>query len=721
MTLPIERARTRRPVTWLTILGVLLLPALVGGILVAALYNPTERLSSMTAAIVNDDDPVTIDGQYTPLGRQLVAGLVEGSDDLDSNLTWVLSNDEDATAGLEDGTYQAVVTIPANFSAAATSSGQALSGGADDPEQATIRVTTPPGALIVDDAIAAQVASAAASATGQSISTLTLENVFLGFTTLSEQLGEAADGADQVADGVSQTADGASQLADGTRQLADGAAELPSGAEQLASGADGIAGGAGSLASGLGQLSGGTRDLQSGAGQLAAGVEQGAATIEQDGIVPDQLLQVAAGSAQAGQLVADQATTAAASAVDTAQAVGGLAAEVGGLAADCFASGASPEFCERVVAAAGTGQSAAELAGTAAVDAGTTAGIANDPQQGSAFLATTTAGAIDQFAQQAPATFAAQFREIAANVSALGAGAGQIADGIDQSAGGASQLSTGAQQLGSGASQLADGAAQLADGVDGLATGTSDLAGGVSELAGGSRSLADGLLEATDALPSYTDAQAQSLAEVVADPVASEGVGSNLFGASAVPLLATLALWFGGLASYIAMQAATRRALTSRRPSAALALRTFLPGAGLGAAQGLLVAGVVQLAASYSWSDWFAFAGLSILAGVAFAAVNQALVAALGGAGRWVAALVGVLAVATGVVSTVPGVLTSVAGLMPTAPAYQALLGALTDAGGIGAAVVGLLVWTLISLIVTTIAVATRRTMSARALAHAPA
>lgn len=125
MTLHIERARSRRPVTWLTLIGVLLLPVLIGGILVAALYNPAERLDNMNAAIVNQDEPVTIDDQLVPLGRQLTAGLVEGSDEIASNLNWTLSNPDDAAAGLADGTYQAVVTIPENFSAAATSTAPA--------------------------------------------------------------------------------------------------------------------------------------------------------------------------------------------------------------------------------------------------------------------------------------------------------------------------------------------------------------------------------------------------------------------------------------------------------------------------------------------------------------------------------------------------------------------------------------------------------------------
>ena len=97
-------------------------------------------------------------------------------------------------------------------------------------------------------------------------------------------------------------------------------------------------------------------------------------------------------------------------------------------------------------------------------------------------------------------------------------------------------------------------------------------------------------------------------------------MGTSLFGASAVPLLATLALWFGGLGTFIALQAVSRRALTSRQPSALLTLRSFAPAAGLGALQGALVASVVQLAASYGWAEWWALFGVSVVAGIAFAA-----------------------------------------------------------------------------------------------------
>ncbi|MFD4960544.1 YhgE/Pip family protein [Microbacterium sp. NPDC058389] len=658
ITTAIERSRSRRPVTWLTLIGVLLLPVVIGGILVAALYNPTERLDSLTAAVVNEDEPVTINDQLVPLGRQLTAGLVEGSDDVDSNLTWTISNADDAAAGLADGTYAAVITIPENFSAAATSTQPG-----ETPEKATIQVTTPPDSLIVDDAITAQVASVAASSMGTQLSEVYLENVFLGFTTLGDQLGTAADGATQLADGATQAADGAAQLPSGITQIADGNTQLASGATQLADGAAQLSGGATQLQSGLTTIAGKTREAASGAQQLADGVNAGADQLEQTGIVPEQLTEGAGLSAQASAGVLQ-------------------------IAQQCAASGAAQAYCDTLLEAA-TGADAA---------------------------ATGVSDGLAQFNTAATAEFVGQFRTIGSSVATLSGGLTQIAGGIDQSAAGAGGLATGATGIQNGANGLASGSAQLADGATQAASGATSLADGVAQLADGTATLADGLHTASTSIPSYTDQQATDLATVVADPVETDGVGTSLFGASAIPLLATLALWFGGLGTFIALQAVSRRALTSRKPSALLALRAYAPAAGLGALQGLLVAGVVQLAASYSWGEWWAFAAVCVVAGIAFAAVNQALVAVFGGAGRWIAALVGVLTVATGIVSTVPNVLSSIAGLLPTSAAYQGMVAALTSASGLGAAFAGLVIWTLLALAATMLAVARRRTTSARAL-----
>ncbi|MEV8357879.1 YhgE/Pip domain-containing protein [Microbacterium sp. NPDC076895] len=692
MSIPLERARSRRPITWLTILGVILLPALIGGILVIALYNPTSRLDAMNAAIVNDDQPVTIEGQYVPLGRQLSAGLVEGSGDADSNLTWTISNDEDAAAGLADGTYAAIVTIPENFSAAATSTRPG-----EIPEQATIEVTTPPDSLIVDDAITAQITSTAASLTGQAISTQYLENVFLGFTTLGDQLGEAADGADQLADGAQQSADGSAELASGLQQLSSGAGQLSSAAHGIADGANQLAGGqaawaagANEASAGLNQLSGGANALVAPSQQIAGGLRQFADQVQ--GIsVPQSVIDAA-------QEVADNSTQL----KDDAAA---RAAQLQQIASDCYAQSLPANVCDTL-------QQVADDA-TAALP--TIDNILDNSQQ--------------------IATGLAQINELPAQVTALADGATQlsagiagVASGVEQSAAGVGSLAGSASTISSQTSTLAAGVSQWADGTDAWAsgaarsaTGATTLSDGLTQLADGTRSLADGLHTAVEQLPSYTDAQAASLAEIVADPVAAEGVGSDLFGASAIPLLTALALWFGALGSFVVLRAFPARTLASRSPSVLLALRSLAPAAAIGAVQGLLVAGIVQISAGYDWGDWSIFAGVSILVGVAFAAVNQALVAVFAGAGRWIAALVGVLAVATGIVSTVPGVLTAVDAVMPVSPAYNAMLGALTGSGGVSAGIAGLVIWGGLAFAATILAVATKRTTTARAILATPA
>ncbi|WP_261167141.1 YhgE/Pip domain-containing protein [Microbacterium sp. Marseille-Q6965] len=690
----LESALSRKPVGWLTVLGVLLLPAVIGGVLVAALYNPTERLENMSAAIVNLDEPVTIDGQYTPLGRQLAAGLVDGSDDLDSNLTWVLSNEDDASEGLRNGTYQAVVTIPEEFSAAATSSGQALSGAQETAERATIEVTTAPDALVVDQAITTQVANVAAATMGDMLSEATLSNLLIGFTTMGDQLGDAADGARQLASGAGEARTGADQLADGATQAADGVAQLGDGVSQLATGAAASAGGAHQLAGGATALAQGLRgdgsgtgladgaqQLAGGAQSLADGLRAGAAQAEQ-GLVPAELTNATGGalrrSAELATLVGDQCTYDPADPLDVPDA----------------------DLCSAL------------------------SSFVDPENQNSLLVLTGTADGYAQgLAENLPGQVAAGYRDAATGAQSLADGASGLADGAAQSAAGADELAAGASALGSGLDQLASGAQQAAagvpplhDGVSQLATGVGALGDGIGELAGGANELAGGLEQAVDAVPSYGEREAQDLASVVADPVGTSGTEESLFGASAVPLLATAVLWFGALGTFLALRAVSARALTSRRASVLLAGGTLLPAAVIGALQGALVAGVLQLAGGYEAGTFWGLLGVSVLTGVAFAAVHQALMAVFGGGGRWVAAIVGAVAIAASIVSTIPRELTGVKAVLPTTPAFDAFLAVIAGTGAGGAAIAGLVIWAVLAFLVSTLAVTRRRSVSAKEL-----
>lgn len=257
---------------WTTLLVLLLVPALVAGAFLWGTWHSDARLRSVQAAVVNNDEMVEVNGQPTPLGRQLAAELVDS--DRDQNFTWVLANDDNAAAGLASGQYAAVVTIPKEFSAAATS----FSANDASAVKATIAVQTSPVAGLSETALGQSITDAAVRALNQFLTEEYLKNIYVGFNDMHDQMGELvdgtrqlADGAGELADGTGQLADGALQAADGSWQLAEGATQTADGARQLADGADQAAAGTSRLADGLSLASANSGLLRDGAAASADG------------------------------------------------------------------------------------------------------------------------------------------------------------------------------------------------------------------------------------------------------------------------------------------------------------------------------------------------------------------------------------------------------------------------------------------------------------------
>lgn len=97
------------PARWWSLLGLVLVPLLVaGGFLMAGLTSD-HRFGQVRAAVVNLDEPITLNGKYIPLGRQLTANLVDSQ--RVQNLGWRLDTEANAKAGLANGSYAAMVVI----------------------------------------------------------------------------------------------------------------------------------------------------------------------------------------------------------------------------------------------------------------------------------------------------------------------------------------------------------------------------------------------------------------------------------------------------------------------------------------------------------------------------------------------------------------------------------------------------------------------------------
>ena len=635
----LERLRSDRRVTWLTLAGLLLVPLVIGGLLVWALWNPTDRLHTVKAAVVNLDRPVTVNGQIVPLGRQMAAGLLGAKD---QNFTWVLTDQKDAAAGSASGEYVAVVTIPAGFSKAATSP----AGPPADAQQATIDVQTSEKSKLVDPAISQAVTTTATGVLNKQLTSTYLENVYVGFNTLHQQIATAATGA-------SKLSSGASALAGGTQQLADGSAQLASGAQSASAGVTQLADGTASLAGGISQLSGGASSLAGGLATLNAGVQS-----PQTGLVP-ATSQLAAG----------------ASGVSTG--VNTVASTLGDLHSACVAlHGAADPIC----------------AGIAQTQAGITTGQGSTPSLAAAASAVASGN-----------------QQLAAGMPALTGGIAQSASGAAQLASGAATSADGAQQLSSGAAGAATGVSQLSDGITQFAAGVPPLAAGADQTAAGAASLASGLSEAATKLPSYSSGDRSTLASVASEPVTTSAAHSTGFGQSSIPLFGVVALWLGALATFLVLQAVSRRSLLTTRASGRIAFDGFLPAAVIGAAQGVLVAGVMQFALALDFGHWLGFAGVAVIAAITFAAVNHGLVALLGGVGQFLSMLVVVITLASGIVSTVPTVFDEVMQWLPTAPAVTALRGVVESTDGVWRGLGGLLLWTVLGFALALAAVARRR------------
>ena len=242
---------------------------------------------------------------------------------------------------------------------------------------------------------------------------------------------------------------------------------------------------------------------------------------------------------------------------------------------------------------------------------------------------------------------------------------------------------------------------------------------GADKLADGTKQLADGLDKGAKQIPTYDKTARDRLSTVVATPVTTPEVTSVFSNVATTTLLAVLALWVGGLASFLVLRAVSAKALSSMRSSVRLTLESLLPAAvGRGRAGRHPHRAAVDAARPRRRRDGSVL-GLALLAGLVFAALNQALVGWFGGVGRFVSVVLVVLTAAAAITSAVPEMFDSVTPLLPLTPALQGLRAVATGAGTGGGAAALLVAWLVVGLAAGVLATARRRMVPAPALVPA--
>ena len=529
---------------------VVMVPLVVASLLTWSLGGAADSAGSVQAAVVNLDEGgnvTTADGtsEELALGAGLSTALT--TSDRGGKFDWVATDETAATAGLGDGTYAAVLTIPAEFSRTVAALRADATGTAP---QATLRLATDDGSGYALGNVAREVTAAIGAATAQDVTSSYVGDVLLAVSSAHDSLSAAAEDAGSVTTSTTKLADnlagtgavagqlvaglqefidkageasgGTADLVNGAQKLAAGSSKLAGGARDLAQGTQGAADGAAKLADGAAQLSGGldalatqTKDLPVQADALAtgaegvatgaAGVSSGASSLAgglgtmatqttglgANGQALDAGVAALENGAKALSSGADQASSGAASlAAGAGQLAAGVADYTNGVAAlasGCVAMGGTPVLC-------------ASLDGLAA-QGGTLASAANDVKAGASGIAGANAGLAAGAADlqsgvktlhDGTTQLAAGLPGLELGIAASATGAADLATGAAALSGGADQLATGTKQLAAGMPALADGIAELATGGAGVASGATSLADGMDQLATGATGLADG-------------------------------------------------------------------------------------------------------------------------------------------------------------------------------------------------------------------------------------
>jgi putative membrane protein len=691
-TLPwFELARFRRSrLTRAAIVAVALVPLFYGAMYVWANLDPTGHLDHVRAAVVNQDQLVEVtgpDGAKKPVavGRQLAGNLVSNDDD--DNYDWVLTDAKDAQRGLADGHYKAVLTIPQNLSAAATST----SGDPTAAVQGKLDLQTDDAVNYINGTIAKTILQAAKAALNAQVTETYLDNVYLGFSDIKTSLTDAAKGSSDLSDGADRLSTGAGDLADGAGTLAQGAGTLADGAGTLADGNRRLADGAGDLDAGAKKLSGGLSQLRSRTSTLPRDTQRLADGSQQVAVGTAQLDQVVQGFSQR---ILDTTGTADAD-------IDRLAATLRTIADQCRAGEPAGIDCSAIEAAAGRAGGLKDLVGEVRGQASTAGQQTRQLADGARQVADGNA-------------------ELARNVPTLVNAIGQASKGADQLARGTGQLRSGAKDAAAGADRLADGADQLAGGATRLADGGQQLQDGADQLSAGALKLTNGLRDGSDEVPDYSSSERDQLAKTAATPI--QDAADRLhpvknYGEALAPYFVSLALWVGAMAIYLLLRPLSARAIASTTSSVRVALAGFAPGLVLSVVQVVLLLTVLQGLLGIDPANELLLIGIAVATGAVFTAINQMFVALFGGAGRF-AALVFVslqLTSAGGTypIETAPPFFNVLHDLLPMTYTVHGLRAAL--AGGTDGVVRDFLVlgaFTVLALAVTVIAARRRQTVT---------
>lgn len=265
----LEYRRFSQPVLRKIALGmVVMVPLLYGALYLWSNWDPYGRLGEVPVAVVNEDQPTTVDGRELNAGAEFVAQL-----QAKPLFKWNFVDADEAAKGMDDGRYYFSITVPSDFSTKlATLAGQT-------PERASIMIT-------LDDANGFIIGMMTETVKAELQNQINTAAYTTFAKTMFGSLGELHNGLADAADGAAQLASGSASASDGAHKLADGLGTLQTGSEQVADGAQ-------QVSDGMNQLNGAVQPVATFARDTLPGVQDSmASAAEVSGSVANDVAHV---------------------------------------------------------------------------------------------------------------------------------------------------------------------------------------------------------------------------------------------------------------------------------------------------------------------------------------------------------------------------------------------------------------------------------------------
>lgn len=325
------RHGTMNVIAGIVCIGLVIVPSLYAWFNIAGSWDPYANTRNLKVAVANTDEGYSSDLMPMDINvGEKVTGALREND----QIGWVITDKDDAMAGLEAGTYYAAIIIPPDFSRDllgvldAGAAKPTLEFYSNEKENAIANVVTDKASTAlreqIDTTFVETVGKVGTSALGSLSDYLDSDAIASLATRLRESVGSTADSLDRTAGDARAYAslvDSAASLVSGAQGLLDSAGPegdaLPDALSQAADGvrsADGALDSAdsairGSLSSGADSLSGvqdkidaAFSDAGAKTGQVADGLEKAAGTAQERKQAVDEL--VAGFTAQRDQLQA---------------------------------------------------------------------------------------------------------------------------------------------------------------------------------------------------------------------------------------------------------------------------------------------------------------------------------------------------------------------------------------------------------------------------------